>query len=291
MVGEVAGPVLVPVVPDDLGQVLDEIAAARDVEQLRAAADRQHGHVARERRLEQRELRLVAPRLRRVGRRVRLGPVQVRVEVAAAGEDHAVERVERLLDRALHGRDDERPPARVLHRPHVDERDERRVLVPDAHLHLLRVRGDPDQRLHARSKHPLALVAGDDLVEEALLGARVVQVVVDDLVAERLAGDRAEPRAPSIASRSVCGKRFGVRLVGVALERRRQLELVLDPVQPGGEHRGEREVRVDVAARDPRLRPQRRAVADDRGSRTCGCRSPTRASSAPSSRPRSACTS
>src|SRR5213078_1661950 len=49
----------------------------------------------------------------------------------------------------------------------------------------------------------------------------------------------------------------------VALERRRQLELLLDPVQAGGEQRGEGEVGVDVAARDPRLGPQRLAVADD----------------------------
>ena len=46
--------------PDDLRQVLDEVAAARDVQQLRAAADRQHRHVPRERRLEQRELGAVA---------------------------------------------------------------------------------------------------------------------------------------------------------------------------------------------------------------------------------------
>ena len=38
---------------------------------------------------------------------------------------------------------------------------------------------------------PLPLVAGDGLVEEALLRARVVQVVVDDVVAERGARHRA----------------------------------------------------------------------------------------------------
>ena len=47
-------------VPDHLGQVLHEVAAARDVQHLEAAADREHRHVARERRLEQRKLAAVA---------------------------------------------------------------------------------------------------------------------------------------------------------------------------------------------------------------------------------------
>ena len=38
-------------VPDDLGQVLDDVAAAGDVEHLEATADREHRQVARERRL------------------------------------------------------------------------------------------------------------------------------------------------------------------------------------------------------------------------------------------------
>ena len=41
--------------------MLDEVAAARDVQHLQAAADREHGHVARERGLEQPQLRAVAP--------------------------------------------------------------------------------------------------------------------------------------------------------------------------------------------------------------------------------------
>ena len=54
VVGEDARRVLVPLVADDLGQVLDEVAAARDVQHLRAAADGEHRHVALERALEQR---------------------------------------------------------------------------------------------------------------------------------------------------------------------------------------------------------------------------------------------
>ena len=50
VVGEDAGGVLVVVVADDVRQVLDEIAAARHVQDLRAAADREHGQVPLERR-------------------------------------------------------------------------------------------------------------------------------------------------------------------------------------------------------------------------------------------------
>src|SRR6185295_13523906 len=59
------------------------------------------------------------------------------------------------------------------------------------------------------------------------------------------------------------GEALGVGLVGVALERRRQLELVLDSVKAGSEHRGERKVGVYVPARDSRLGAQPVAVADD----------------------------
>src|SRR3712207_7175189 len=48
----------------------------------------------------------------------------------------------------------------------------------------------------------------------------------------------------------------------VALGGRLQLELVVDAVQPGGDHRRDREVRVDVTAGEPALHAQGRAVAD-----------------------------
>src|SRR5438046_1782578 len=108
----------------------------------------------------------------------------------------------------------------------------------------------------------LAFPAGDDLVEQPLLGVTVVQVVVDDLVAER--GARDMPlleRGDRLAQRR--REALGIRLVGVPLERRRQLELLLDPVQPRRKQRGEREVRVDIAAGDARLDPLGRAVAND----------------------------
>ena len=113
--------------PTDLGQVLDEVAAARDVQDLAAAADREHRHVALERRRR-------AARARRGRGRAAMpfvsgcgsAPYSVRVEVGAAGEDEPVERLERLLDRrprsaarAAAGRRRARPRD-------VVERDERR---------------------------------------------------------------------------------------------------------------------------------------------------------------------
>ena len=64
VVGEDARRLLVLLVADDLGQVLDEVAAAGDVQHLRAAADREHGHVALERGAQERQLGPVALRTR-----------------------------------------------------------------------------------------------------------------------------------------------------------------------------------------------------------------------------------
>src|SRR5205807_8749835 len=46
-------------------------------------------------------------------------------------------------------------------------------------------------------------------------------------------------------------------------ERRRQLEPLLDAVEPRRDQRRERQVRVDVTARNPGLDPRRGPVADD----------------------------
>src|SRR5438105_8492897 len=109
---------------------------------------------------------------------------------------------------------------------------------------------------------PLAFVARDDLVEQTLLRTRVVEVVVDDVVAERRAGHRSLlERVGRLTERR--GKALRVRLVRVALERRRQLEPLLDAVEPRRDQRRERQVRVDVTARNPGLDPRRGPVADD----------------------------
>ena len=198
-------------------------------------------------------------RRRRRSRDARSCAVERRVEVGAAGEDQPVERVERLVDpvarsaaRAAAARRRARPRARsrAARAPTRPPTTPQRAGVD--------VRRDPDRAASSALEQPLALLAGDDLVEEPLLGAA------------RSSGSgrrprRRAPRAPScrassaaIASRSDVREALGVRLVRVALERRRQLELVLDPVEAGRDQRREREVRVDVAARDPRLDPQRR---------------------------------
>src|SRR5262249_37509811 len=114
----------------------------------------------------------------------------------------------------------------------------------------------------ATFEHALALVAGHGLVEELLLGARVVEVVVNHLVAEQAAGEGAGLEPGNRLAQRV-REPLHIRLVRVAFKGRFELELLLDPVQPGGEERGEREVRVRVGARNPGLRPHRGAVADD----------------------------
>src|SRR5205823_7579772 len=114
----------------------------------------------------------------------------------------------------------------------------------------------------ATLEHPLALVVGHDGVEQLLLGARVVHVMVDHLVAEQRARDRPafEP-IDRLAHR--VREPLDVGLVRVALERGPELELLLDSVEPGGEQRREREVRIRVGSGDACLWAQRRAVPDD----------------------------
>src|SRR3989440_5134479 len=81
----------------------------------------------------------------------------------------------------------------------------------------------------ATLEHPLPLVARHGLVEQLLLGARVVEVMVDDLVAEQRARDRALLEARDRLAQRV-RETLRVGDVRVALERRAELELVLDPV-------------------------------------------------------------
>src|SRR5262245_33237606 len=109
---------------------------------------------------------------------------------------------------------------------------------------------------------PLALPARHDPIEDCLLRAGVVQIVIDDVVAERGAS-----HCPALQSGDRLPQRrrepIGRRLVRVPLERRRKLQRLLDPMKPGGEHRREREIGVHVAPGDPRLDPQGRAGSDN----------------------------
>src|SRR5579863_5245132 len=79
----------------------------------------------------------------------------------------------------------------------------------------------------ATLEHPLPLVARHRLVEQLLLGARVVQIVIDHLVAEELPRDRALFEARDRLPQRMW-ETLGVGDVRVALERRPELELLLD---------------------------------------------------------------
>ena len=145
-----------PSCPTSSGRCWIEVAAAQDVQQLEAAADRERRQVALERRLEEPQLAGIAVGLRRVGRRMPLGAVVRRVDVDAAREHDPVEHVERLLDRVLARRHDERPTARLLDRVDVVERHERGRQLPRAPPRRLGVGGDADDRT-AVARHDITL--------------------------------------------------------------------------------------------------------------------------------------
>jgi hypothetical protein len=79
---------------------------------------------------------------------MRIGFIEVRVQVGAAGEDEPVEHGERLFDALFARRDDERPSSRSFHRTHIGERHDRGRLDPVAPRYLLGVRRDADDRPH-----------------------------------------------------------------------------------------------------------------------------------------------
>src|SRR5262249_53360709 len=95
MLGEDALDLAVPAVAKSLRQVLDQVAAPRDVEQLEAATDRECRQVAVEGRTEQRQLAGIAALLRRVGLGVGVRSVACGTDVGTPREHDPVERVER----------------------------------------------------------------------------------------------------------------------------------------------------------------------------------------------------
>ena len=130
--------------------MLHEISSAGDVQHLAPATHGEDRQVPAERGLQERELSAVPLRadLDRLG--MRLGAVRLGIEVSTAREDDPVEHVERLVDRVGDGRDEQRPPAGLLDRANIGERDERRRLRPRAPGSLFGVRRDPDHRSHER---------------------------------------------------------------------------------------------------------------------------------------------
>src|ERR1700675_3637629 len=113
--------------------------------------------------------------------------------------------------------------------------------------------------LSATLVHPLALVVRHDGVEQPLLRTRVVQVMVDYLITQERPCDRPAFKTVDRLAHRV-REALDIGLVRIALERRPELELLLDPMQAGGEERRESEVRVRVGSGNARLGTQRRAV-------------------------------
>src|SRR5918994_4406646 len=109
---------------------------------------------------------------------------------------------------------------------------------------------------------PVAFPVGNGGLEGFDLDSRHVQVVFDDLHAERTAGRLALCEE---LLRLAQVRRYVrlVRLVGVAFELLFQGEFILYTVQTGGDHGCDRQVRVHVPARQAVLHAQGAAVADD----------------------------
>ena len=80
------------------GHVLHERAAERDVQHLDAAAHAERRLIAFDERAAQRDLGVVAPRVERAGLGCGRGAVARRLDVAAAGDDHRVDGVERGVE-------------------------------------------------------------------------------------------------------------------------------------------------------------------------------------------------
>ncbi len=103
---------------DGRGNVLDESATGRDIQYLRAAADREEGQVGAHCATGEIDFELIAPRFRILDRRMPLVAVEDRVDVSAAGQQEAIDLVE-YLARALADLEDACAPARLLDRGDV----------------------------------------------------------------------------------------------------------------------------------------------------------------------------
>ena len=107
------------------------------------------------------------------------------------------------------------------------------------------------------------LPVGDRGVERSQLDIGGVDIVVDDLVAERRAGHRARSEQLARVAQRTRQPRLVVREVGVAGVDGLELESQLDAVQPSSDDRAQREVRIQVRAAGAVLEAQRCPMADD----------------------------
>jgi len=161
----VAEHLAVAVVANGVREVLHEVPAADDVQELKAATDRERRNVALEGAPEKSHLAGVAMRLCRVGPRVPLRAVRLRGDVDAAREDDAVEDIERLVHPVDGRRYDERAAPGPLDRLDVVVGDEGRRELPRAPPRGLRVRGDADDRPAAHAGNVAQSCPDDARVE------------------------------------------------------------------------------------------------------------------------------
>ena len=148
VLGEGAELLAMPLVADQLRQMLVQTAAAEDVQHLHPAADPEHRHVAGERCLEQRELGRVALRL---GDRLLVdAPAPYRSGSMSAPPERMRPSMASSVSSTASaaGGMIRRPAAGALDRLHVRERDERGRKHPGTPAGLLGVRRDSDERPH-----------------------------------------------------------------------------------------------------------------------------------------------
>ena len=154
MVREHADLPAVDVVLEPVGEVLVQLAAVRDVDDLHPAADAQAGEVELGRAAHEQQLERVALGRRRLGLGMRLGAVGRGGQVGAAGDEHAVEQGQQLARVGEVGRrrgEQQRPTAGARDGVDVRERHERGGLGPAEVRDVLDVAADPDvRRAHAR---------------------------------------------------------------------------------------------------------------------------------------------
>ena len=165
MVGAIEGPEHAPVllVADVLGQVLEQRAPQRDVDQLHSPADTQHRHVVLDRRTRERDFKGVALGHGVDRLRVALLGVAAGIDVGAACEHQPVEEPEGalgLVHKERIGGKDQRDPPRALYGIHVVDGKQRGALVPGAPAGALERRADayhrsshaPHHRINARRR-------------------------------------------------------------------------------------------------------------------------------------------
>lgn len=148
---------VVALVSDDIGQMLVQRAAQRDVHQLHPTADALHRHLAPPHEADELQLEDISLGDRSLGARVARLAVVRGVDVDAAYQQHAVHVVKRLVNLAGQvrvGHQDHRPSTRSDDMAKVGSRHERGLHWPGAGDHVLKRRDDADDRPIRASAFP-----------------------------------------------------------------------------------------------------------------------------------------